>query len=260
MNRITVVSAVLLAGLAGSTAAYAAKDPCVNAPDGLPSSTSMAGIADPGPCKVSTGTKSSKNAKSSKNGKSPGNGNGNGNGNSNGSGSDNGQDNSDESIVKQGLAIAPVTLNLEGRNRALVGKGSYMVNAVGGCNDCHTWPNYAPGGDPYTGAGPKAINAQYYLAGGRPFGPFRSRNLTPKLNETESEADRYAEFVSVMRTGVDPDLAHPQISPLLQVMPWPVYQDMTDNDLRAIFEYLQAIPHAEPYCAGPKLAEAVCQP
>jgi hypothetical protein len=28
-------------------------------------------------------------------------------------------------------------------------------------------------------------------------------------------------------------------------MPWPVYQDLTDRDLRAIYEYLAAIPHAE---------------
>jgi hypothetical protein len=29
-------------------------------------------------------------------------------------------------------------------------------------------------------------------------------------------------------------------------MPWPVYAKMTDDDLRAIYEYLSAIPHAEP--------------
>jgi len=28
-------------------------------------------------------------------------------------------------------------------------------------------------------------------------------------------------------------------------MPWPVYQDMTDRDLQAIFEYLQAIPYVK---------------
>ncbi len=28
-------------------------------------------------------------------------------------------------------------------------------------------------------------------------------------------------------------------------MPWPVYQDMTDRDLQAIFEYLQAIPYVQ---------------
>jgi hypothetical protein len=32
---------------------------------------------------------------------------------------------------------------------------------------------------------------------------------------------------------------------LLQVMPWPVYRNMTDRDLRAIYEYLRAIPCVE---------------
>jgi hypothetical protein len=29
---------------------------------------------------------------------------------------------------------------------------------------------------------------------------------------------------------------------LLQIMPWPNYQDWTDHDLRAVYEYLKAIP------------------
>ena len=29
---------------------------------------------------------------------------------------------------------------------------------------------------------------------------------------------------------------------LLQIMPWYAYQDVTDHDLRAIYEYLSAIP------------------
>ena len=166
---------------------------------------------------------------------------------------------SDESRVKRGYEIAPVPLNLNGRNPALVGLGSYIVNAQAGCNDCHTWPSYAANGDPYRGQ-PKMVNVEHYMAGGRPFGPFRSRNITPDPASTMTEEERYQEFVSVMHTGLDPDFAHPAFGPLLQVMPWSVYQDMTDRDLRAIFEYLQAIPHAEPYCEGAHLSEAVCQP
>jgi hypothetical protein len=49
-----------------------------------------------------------------------------------------------------------------------------------------------------------------------------------------------------MRTGVDLDHVHPMISPLLQVMPWPVYQDLTERDLQAIYEYLSVIPTATP--------------
>ena len=78
----------------------------------------------------------------------------------------------DESKIQQGYRINPVTLNLHGKNRALVGLGSYLVNAVSECNDCHTFPQYVPGGDPFQGQ-PEQINTQNYLAGGAPFfGPF----------------------------------------------------------------------------------------
>ena len=36
-----------------------------------------------------------------------------------------------ESRIKRGFAIAPVKLNLVEKNRALVGLGSYLVNARG---------------------------------------------------------------------------------------------------------------------------------
>ena len=45
-----------------------------------------------------------------------------------------------------------------------------------------------------------------------------------------------------MRLGTDFKNRHPQISPLLQVMPWPVYGKMSDRELHAIYEFLRAIP------------------
>jgi hypothetical protein len=152
----------------------------------------------------------------------------------------------DDSRIQQGFNIAPVHLNLRGKNRALVGLGSYLVNAVGGCNDCHTQPPYAPGGDPYQGQ-PKKINAAGYLGGGgTPFGPFFvPRNLTPDKTGRPEGGNSFSQFRQIMTTGIDPDRAHPQFGPYLQVMPWPVYQDMTDHDLRAMYEYLSAIPCVE---------------
>ena len=44
----------------------------------------------------------------------------------------------DEAKIKRGFDIAPVTLNVKGKNRALVGLGSYIVNAQGECNGCHS--------------------------------------------------------------------------------------------------------------------------
>jgi hypothetical protein len=146
----------------------------------------------------------------------------------------------EEARIIRGLTISPVRLARRGLDRSLVGLGSYIVNAQGGCNDCHTNPSYAPGGDPYQGQ-PKKINAAHYLAGGAQFGPFTSPNITPDSNGLPHGLT-FQEFRAVMRTGHDPD----EPGEILQVMPWPVYGEMTDHDLRAVYEFLKAIPHAEP--------------
>ena len=138
-----------------------------------------------------------------------------------------------------------IKLNLQHKADELVGLGSYLVNAVGGCNDCHTTPSYSK--DPFSGLGaPKQINNACYLAGGAPFGPPPfglppgspvSRDLTPFENGKPAGLT-FDQFKHVIRTGEDPD----NPGQVLRVMPWPVYQTMTDHDLRAIYEYLSAIP------------------
>ncbi len=87
-------------------------------------------------------------------------------------GAQNGEDKDDKdekekNEIKIGFKIAPVPLNLKHKNRDLVGLGSYIVNAQGGCNDCHTYPNYKDGGDPFLGQ-PEQVNTDHYMAGGRP--------------------------------------------------------------------------------------------
>jgi hypothetical protein len=145
--------------------------------------------------------------------------------------------------IEEGFRISPVPLTYDHKDRNLVGLGSYLVNAVGGCNDCHTNPSYLPSGDPFHGL-PKVVNSAHYLAGGQAFGPFISRNLTPENGLPEGHT--LAEFKIILRTGKDYDNLHPQISPLLQVMPWPTYQSMTDHDIEAIYAFLKAIPPATP--------------
>jgi len=142
--------------------------------------------------------------------------------------------------VVEGFNIAPVPLDLRGLDPTLVGWGSYIVNAQGGCNDCHTVPSYAPGGDPFSGERER-VNADQYLAGGGVFGPFTSRNLTPRANGLPANLT-WNEFRKTMRKGTDFKERHPEISPLLQVMPWPVYGKMSNAELRAIYEFLKAIP------------------
>jgi hypothetical protein len=148
------------------------------------------------------------------------------------------EDEGSQSQIRRGYEINPVTLNLAGKNRALVGLGSYIVN-TGGCNDCHTHPSYLPGHNPFLGQ-PELINAAQYLAGGRTFppSPFVSANITPDASGKPAGLT-FDQFRSTLRTGHNP-LDPPGV--LLQVMPWPVIGKKTELDLRAIYEYLRAIP------------------
>ena len=151
--------------------------------------------------------------------------------------------------IARGFNIAPVPLNLKGKNRALVGLGSYIVNAQGSCNECHTNPPYKEGGNPFLGQ-PEQINTDGYLAGGQAFGPFISRNLTPNAEGLPAGLT-FEQFLHVIRTGEDEDKLPPHVpsydQDLLQVMPWPVFKQMTNRDLRAVYEYLRAIPSKPGY-------------
>jgi mono/diheme cytochrome c family protein len=138
------------------------------------------------------------------------------------------------SRVAVGYRINPVELRLRGKNLFLVGLGSYLVNAGGGCNDCHTHPSFAPGGDPFKGE-TEIINTAQFLTGGRQFGPITSANITPDENGRPAGLT-FEEFEHLLRTGRD------EGGEILQVMPWNVYGKMTRFDLRAIYEYLSAIP------------------
>ena len=151
------------------------------------------------------------------------------------------------SRVQRGFKIAPVPLSPQGKNRALVGLGSYLVNAVSECVDCHSCPTYTPGHNPFDGNGDGQLNPTNYLAGGVNFGPIESANITPDDNGKPAGLD-LDEFIELIRTGHDPD----EGGEVLQVMPWPLFRNMTRRDLRAIYEYLSSIPHANPgSCSGP---------
>ena len=192
-------------------------------------------------------------------------------------------DERDEARIHRGLGIAPVPLDFVGEKRSLVGLGSYIVNAQGDCNGCHSAgpaTEFAMGGNPYFGQKPTKVNPKTYLGGGRHFvlipGPpgmfpdIISRNLTPDKTGRAEGGNTFAQFETIMRTGVDMDKVHPTctgapdgkcIPPqfdgsLLQIMPWPIHQNMTDHDLRAIYEYLSSIPCLE---GGPGEPANRCQ-
>ena len=127
---------------------------------------------------------------------------------------------------------------------------------------------FVPGGNPYLSQHPTVVNPATYLGGGRDFGAFPdpagpfphivSRNLTPDNSGLPEGGNTFDQFLQIMRTGKDFDHLHPNCSAtvttncfppvppvngdLLQVMPWPIHKNMTEHDLRAIYEYLSAIP------------------
>lgn len=180
---------------------------------------------------------------------------------------------SEQAKIHRGFQIAPVPLNLEHKSPALVGLGSYLVNAVANCNMCHsagTATEFAPGGNPYfKGNQPVVINQASYLGGGRTFAsqvagatpPIVSRNLTPDKTGLPVGGRTFAEFQYILQTGADLDHVHPNCSDttitasstcfpaklsfdgnLLQIMPWASLRHMTEHELRAIYEYLSAVP------------------
>src|SRR5450631_4012705 len=76
------------------------------------------------------------------------------------------RDDSRDPRIQRGFEIAPVPLNLAGKDYELVGLGSYLVNAEMDCNVCHNAApgpsgQYAIGGNPYIGQ-PKVTNQATY--------------------------------------------------------------------------------------------------
>jgi hypothetical protein len=135
--------------------------------------------------------------------------------------------NGEEELIAIGFQIAPVPLNLKGKDPALVGLGSFLVNAVADCNGCHTAGlppnlNYAAGGNPYFNQ-KAVVDPTVYLSGGMNFGPVGTptgplmyagpniiaRNLTPDNTGRAEGGNTLARFKRIMRHGTDFDHIHP---------------------------------------------------
>ncbi len=136
-----------------------------------------------------------------------------------------------------------------------VARGKYLVN-IGGCNDCHTpfkltsqgpvpdmarmlsghpqdtklpWPDLKPG--------PWFVATAGMTAWVGPWGISYAANLTPDINTglgiwTEDM------FLKAMRTGRHMSAGRPILPP----MPWQSLAALNDDDLKAIYAYLRAIP------------------
>jgi mono/diheme cytochrome c family protein len=103
-------------------------------------------------------------------------------------------------------------------------RGAYLVE-IAGCIDCHTPQVH---GQPV--AGMEFGGGQVFEG---PWGKVASANLTPDA----SGISYYDEdlFVQTIRTG------YVKSRELNQIMPWHVYRNMTDEDLKSIFAYLKTL-------------------
>ena len=138
-----------------------------------------------------------------------------------------------------------------------VARGAYLVRAMG-CNDCHTPFKLGPNGPepdmsrqltghpaglkmppaPKLPEGPwvwTAAGTNTAFAG--PWGVSFTANLTP---DPETGLGRWTEemFIATMRTGRHQGKGRPILPP----MPYPSVGGLNDEDIRAVFAYLQSLP------------------
>jgi len=166
-------------------------------------------------------------------------------------------------FVAAGLAVFAQTQKSPGkagatasaRNSAAVARGKYLV-ATSACNDCHTPKKMGPNGPevdtsrllsgyvaeklppPPDSTGPWVVHSNGQLtAWAGPWGVSYTKNLTPDPN-TGIGSWSEETFVKAIRTGKHMGVSRPILPP----MPWDVYNQMTDADLKAIYAYLRTIP------------------
>lgn len=145
-----------------------------------------------------------------------------------------------------------------GQNRlaAKIERGRYLVD-TGGCHDCHTPLIMGPNGpvpdtermlsghpetlvmppSPELPDGPWLVTVGASMtAWNGPWGTSFTANLTP---DPDTGLGRWTEknFIDTIRTGRRMGMGRPILPP----MPIPVVQNYTDEDLAAIFAYLQSL-------------------
>lgn len=142
-----------------------------------------------------------------------------------------------------------------------VERGRYLVNA-GACNDCHTPKIFTAAGPvedttrllsghPAAEAVPAvptgvlsqgrwgALASSGFTAWAGPWGVSYAANLTPDATGLAGWTPEM--FIQTIRDGKHAGVGRPLLPP----MPWPMYRRLSDEDLGAIFAYLQTLPKIE---------------
>ena len=140
-------------------------------------------------------------------------------------------------------------------NEEMVARGKYLVN-TSSCNDCHTpkvmtahGPEFDTtrllSGHPASAPNPKVhkdalkdwvLFGQDLTSAVGPWGVSYAANLTSHESGIGNWTEK--QFITAIRKGKYKGLENSR--DLLPPMPWPVYRNMTDTDLKAIFAYLKS--------------------
>jgi hypothetical protein len=151
---------------------------------------------------------------------------------------------------------------------SLIKRGSYLVNSIG-CDDCHSPKIFSPTGfeidmehrfsghlanSPIGKPNTSVMKDGYMLftmdltSAVGPWGQSYSANISSDAtgigNWTEEQ------FIRALREGKSKGLKEGR--PLLPPMPWFVYKNMNDTDLKAIFAFLKTTKPVENRVPGPK--------
>lgn len=150
---------------------------------------------------------------------------------------------------------------------ALIEKGKYLTT-TSACHDCHSPKILTPGGvivdttrilsghrkespvPAFTPTNDWIMFNNEFTAYVGPWGVTFAANLTP--HDTGTGSWSFEQFKTAIRKGKYKGLEGSR--PLLPPMPWEMYKNFTDEDLLAIFTYLQSIKPIDnlvPYPIGP---------
>ena len=158
-------------------------------------------------------------------------------------------------VIVAPVVLARVAGTRGARTEARVERGRYLVSIMA-CNDCHTpWKMGAAGPEPdmtrFLSGHPEgfattpapAPSGTWLWAGAPtntayagPWGVSYTANLTPDQN-TGLGIWTEEMFIAAIRTGRHMGTSRPIAPP----MPWEIYRNATDEDLKAVFAYLRTI-------------------
>jgi mono/diheme cytochrome c family protein len=155
---------------------------------------------------------------------------------------------------------------------SLIKRGSYLVNSIG-CDDCHTPKKFGPNGpeldmehrfgghlanSPVAKVNTSVIKDGWALfamdltSAVGPWGQSYAANISSDATGIGNWSEE--QFMRALREGKSKGLKEGR--PLLPPMPWFMYKNMNDTDIKAIFAYLKTSKPVENRVPGPKtLAE-----